>query len=480
MKGIIAVGKVVGGLALVVIVLFAISKLIPQPEQTLRPAAQDIIYPPPETTPSARTSTPVPYQPPIRPELTTATPTWDKTSRPRGWPTQLPWPLPSPSTPIPVPTQTPGIFPTPAFPTTPEGKRPDTLQELLYVYAADSNAHPILQTELIDSSAHRWGKGQLTINVELKQGYPGHALNSLSRSPDGKWMIASTAYGVSLQAYLVNLADRSVKQILPGGNVQLLSWTPDSQKVIALKDANNRWDIGEVDLASGKYTPLEFAKNRGDLPVVEAIAFSPDGKYMADALIYPPNAQEGKDYLLNIGIENIKGQERKTVYEIHSPNEISVSTLVWSSDGQSLYWTSYQRILTDPAINQTYPFQSTLWISNRITGEAKPIVEYKGYALPLLSPNGKRTAVVIQDTTEAGNYTENIYLINPNGGTKTQVSHFQNLHLTHLKWSSDSQWIFCNASNALSGTIWAVNTDSGESFPVAGPVIKYSPFIILP
>ena len=481
MKMVTGLSKIIGGVAFFIFAVFvfiAIGKLLPQSTQVLSPANRPgDAYPPPATIEPTQTPTLENYPPPGKSELPTITPTWDKTSRPPGWPTQLPWPLPSPATPMPMPTKTPIIFPTPDFPAAPEGKRPNSLQQLWYVYADNSNSQPILQNEQIDDAAQRWGQGQFTLDIGLEQGYPGRSLTGLFPSPDGKWMVALAVYDVRSQAYLINLSDGKTERFLSNtGDVRVLGWKPDSQSVIVMKEASMPWEVGEVNIVSGEYVPIEFPKNNGALPVVDAIAFSPDGKFMADAVEY----HRGKDYLLSIGIWDTGRQERKTIQEITPGNEVSARKLTWSTDGQFLLWTSYSRVTNDDP--SSYLFQSEMWSSNMTTEKSKSKLTYEGDSLPLWSPDGKQIAVVIANTEDKSNSTDNIYLINPDDGTKTQISHFKNMRLNNLQWSLDGRMIFCNANSAagaVSGVIWAVNVDNGDMFPVAGPVIGGSPYLIL-
>jgi hypothetical protein len=313
MKTLLAFGKAIGEMVIVVISLIVIIQFIPKSTQGLSPGSPNDAYPPPATVTvtSTRTSTPVPYPPPG-----TAIPTRvislipEGTSpHPNGYPTDMPWPLPTPSnaTKIPMPTPIPTIYPTPAFPAAPKGTIPSSLRKLWYVYAPDSNSRPIFQTEQIDDAVQRRGKGQVTIDIGLEQGNPGVILNDLFPSPDGKWMIAMIARDVSSQPFLINMDNGKVERILSkNSNVQFLGWKPDSQKVIVLKEAFDPGNAGEVDLGTGEYLSIEFPKSRGDLPVINAIAYSSDGNFMADALVYLPNHQEGKDYLVSIGIRDTK------------------------------------------------------------------------------------------------------------------------------------------------------------------------------
>jgi Tol biopolymer transport system component len=295
-------------------------------------------------------------------------------------------------------------------------------------------------------------------------------------------MIAMIARDVSSQPFLINMDNGKVERILPESSfVQFLGWKPDSQKVMVFKYFTDPYNAGEVDLKTSEYHAIEFPRYRGDLPVVDALAFSPDGKWMADALVYPRNPQEGKDYLLSIGIRDTQTQERKTIQETPFLKGIWADSLVWSADGQFLSWMTYKDLKTGWLPTN---IQSELWINDRSAGKSKSIAVFEGNIgnarLSVWSPDSNKIAVVLVDDKDSSYLAGNIFLIDPLSGTRTQVSHFNQLRVSKLLWSGDSQWIFCNVSDEVSGAIWAVNVKSGNSFPVAGPVIKNSPFTILP
>jgi len=373
-----------------------------------------------------------------------------------------------------MPTKLPVIFPTPAFREAPSGNPPSSFQKLWYLYASDSNSRPVLQMEKIDNSMQRWGKGLVSVNFDLDQNGPGGAsLVDLFPSPDGKKVIALINFDVNTTPYLIEADNGKVSQVLPPYMTgQFFAWKPDNQNV-AIKGITDPWQSAVVNLTSGEYQLLEFPQYRGAKPTVYALAYSPDGISLADALVY--YSLEEKEYLLSIGIWDTKSQQRKTIQEIPSSNSIALNSLSWSADGHLLSWIANKK---------TNINQSELWISDRTTGETKSIAVFQGNignrGRPTWSPDGKKMAVVKYDEKNSSSRTGNIFLIDPMSGAETQVSHFTQRQVLDLHWSLDAQWIFCNVSEKVSGAIWAVNIENGESFPIAGPVIANSPFMILP
>ena len=402
---------------------------------------------------------------------------------PLGYPTGRPWPPPT-QTPFSIPHEspTPVIFPTPAFPATPTGKPPSGLQALWYVYAAGQEVDPVLQMELLDASAQRWGKGPAVSDLKLEQKfYFSPTLGGLYPSPDGRWMAAIIAQEVSTQLFIIDPVSGKSTRILPDNAfVQFLGWKPDSQRIMVVKDDLTPWFAGEVDLVTGRYQPFEFPPMDGNHYSIEAIEYSPDGRWMADAIVYHPSVWDRK-YVLSIGLWDTQTQARETLQEIPLAQGIVANSLVWSPDGNILFWISRTKTGNDWSDRDV---QTELWVSDRISGETKSIGRFEGVGVKRgwveWSPDRKKLAVVKNEEQEDGFFTGNIFLLDPFSGAETQVSKFNQIGVTHLQWSRDGRWIFCNVFDRLSGAIWAVNAASGQAFPVAGPVIPHSPFALIP
>jgi len=485
-----SIGIIIGRAAIIIVALlfvFIMTQSHPEQKQPQSLPSSTHAYPPPSES-QILTTTSVPYPPPnptaglptktVRPTIAH---TPGSIPPPTGWPTNLPWP-PTPQATVPMPTRVPTLYPTPIFPATPQGKPPAGLSQLWYVFAPDSKSRPILQSELIDSSsAQRWGKGQTVADIKLEQADPGPSIIGLYPSPDRKKLIASVNFDVHATLFLVTLEDGKARPLLPTGNSsQFLGWTYDSQKVI-VKGMAPAWQAAEVDITSGKLTVLEFTKLRGDSLTVYALAYSPDGKYLADALVYPPSPKEGKESLLNIGLWDTRTWERKTIQDIPFGSSVSDNSLAWFGDGQWLTWMAIKRANANPFTNK---IQSELWVYDLSTGVAKVVRLYEGSigngAVAVWSLDGKKLAVVLWDENNGNNLSGNIYLIDLASGADIKVSHFKQRNVNYLQFSPDGQWIYCHVADKISGAIYAVNVSQGDAIPVAGPVPAYSPFLLVP
>lgn len=479
--------KIIGILALVAIILVAILKLLPA-SQIPQPGKSNNAYPPPANTPT-RTFTPRPYPPPGKNGLETASPTLTPypipsiPPPPEGLPTDQSWPPSRESTRQLDPTRTPVFYPTPAFRSSPVGKAASNLQALWYPYYPDSISLPRLQTEQIDALAQRWGKGPTTIDVQLGPGFRGSTLAGLFPSPDGKWMAAITNSGEASQSYLIDLSTGKADLLIPNiPNVKFLGWEPDSLKVIAQLEPMEPASVSEVDILSGDHHKLEFPKANGVVPYsVKAIAFSPDGSSMADALVYQPWAGYSENCIISIGIRDVKTQARKIIKDISSGCTLSPFSLKWSDDGQYLSWVAMETLKGEPPFGRD---QAELWVRNNSSGEAKPLTvlaeNVEGVSAAEWSPDSKNLAFIKYDKSDVKNSIGNIVMIDPNSGAQTQISHFSNRFVSNLVWSPNGQWIFCSVYDDSSGAIWAVSIDGSASFPVAGPILAKSAFALLP
>jgi WD40 repeat protein len=261
---------------------------------------------------------------------------------------------------------------------------------------------------------------------------------------------------------------------------QFLGWKFDSQKVL-VKGITPSWQAAEVDITSGAFTVLEFPKLRGNSLTISALAYSPDGKYLADALAFPPIPKEGKEALLNIGLWDTATWERKTIQEIPFGESVAENSLVWSGDGKFLAWMATQRASASSPSNDR---RSDLWVYNLSTGVGRAIRSAAGHFgnrnIAAWSPDGKKLALVLFDTNVPNDLSGNINLIDWVSGADTQVSRFKQRMVNFLQWSSDGRWIYCNVADKISGAIVAVRVSDAVAIPVAGPVPSISPFWLAP
>ncbi len=488
---IVSVFKITGLLFLLVFAFWVFLRLLPFPTKSPQ-TNLNAVYPPPDNTPT-QTSTPVPYPPPGKLADKTATPPIilvpsqvAPPKPPEGWPTGQPWPLSREVTRIIYPSRTPFLYPTPVFPPSPSGKAPANLQALWYPLYFNSLNSPRIEMELIDDVGQRWGKGPMTIELPMGPGFGGSTLFGLFPSPDGNWMIGMISSGEGIASYLINLSTGKANLLIPNdpnfAAASFLTWEPDSLKVIAQLIPMEPNSVAEVDILSGKYQTLEFPKEKGAvLPIVSGLAYSPDGNSIAEVLIYPPTENYNTECLLNIGIRDIKTQERKIVKEITSACGLAMFSLQWSADGQYLSWIALETLKGEPVLGRN---QAELWVMNNSNGEAKPLIilakNVEALSSSVWSPDSKKIAYLKYNESDVKFARGNIVLIDPNSGVQTQISHFSNLFISNLVWSKNSQRIFCSVYDELSGAVWAVSLDGSTSLPVAGPILARSAFSLMP
>jgi hypothetical protein len=79
-----------------------------------------------------------------------------------------------------------------------------------------------------------------------------------------------------------------------------LAWHPDGQRVLVSSDKGSLL----VDLVSLKYQIVNFPKSDSGSSLVRAVAYSPDGKQLADAVVYPAVYSVRDIEMTEIGVRN--------------------------------------------------------------------------------------------------------------------------------------------------------------------------------
>ena len=420
------------------------------------------------------------------PETLRATPVPIVTVRPTvppppGWPTEVPWPLtPEP----PIPTATPRPFPTPAFPPL-RGKRPATLQTIWFPYYPAPGIAPQMRAVLVDQQGQRWVESDRVFDLDLPAPNlhsvdPGPILTDLHLSPDNQWLVADFAYTGSR---LVDLSSGEVVQLpamdSPTDKWHFLAWHPDGQHILALA----REGILLNNLVSHRYETLDYySQPEFEYAQVCALAYSPRDTRLADGIVYPAVYEVRDVEIAEVGLIS-PGDEREPIVRIPGGTYVLDHSLKWSPDGQRLIWIV--NVVPDGAGPvRLENMQTQLWLADLSEGDVKMLtilgeaVEYKYPAV--WSPDGHNIAALIveevQDDEIVGN---NIFLLDPQTGTKQQVTHFVNWQLSHLTWSPDGQWIAFTVSKGEYGEIWVTNLDGTWQYPVAGPTLPNAPFVWL-
>ena len=439
---------------------FSLSPLAPPPPPTALRGLQSS----PLGTPVSRpqwTATPTP--------VATTTPTIPP---PPGYPTGEPWPPQiTPVTPPPIPTPLP--FPTPAFPPAPLGQRPTQLQRVWFPYFPDPASSPQLRAVLVDRQGQRWAQSEQSIDLGLRPGFPGPTLFGLHPSPDWRLLVADVAFGESVRSLIVDPSEGTVRQIYDEATY-FYAWHPDSRRVLV--SAAEGWLL--IDIVSQTYEVVDFRTNRGDQLPVRALAYSPDGKQVAYALIYAPT-ESNPSGEIEVGVQpagNGKGV-RTSLLRLTGGSMVAEHSLQWSPNGRTLILVA--------GVQGGEIGCTQLWTIDVVNGTSRLLTTLaKGiqYNLPAVwSPDGHYIAAVrVEGVPGDGTPIGNVYLIDPVSGVERRVTRFSGRRISHLAWSPDGQRLAFTITMGDYGEIWVTDLTGEHQYPIAGPTTPDAPFAWLP
>lgn len=463
----ITVLAVSGGALTSLAKLFSTSPLAPPPSPTplrgLQSSPLGTPVPLPETLPSVPVATVAPTIPP-----------------PPGYPTDQPWPpqvTPAP----PQPTIPPRLFPTPAFRPTLAGQRPAQLQRLWFPYFPDPASPPQLRAVLVDQQGQRWAQEARSIDLRVDPYPPGSVLLNLHPSPNHQQVIADLAFSGS---YLIDLdsgASRPVIIDVHTGPGRFLAWSPDSQQVVILPETFPQ-EAWIMDISSQKHTILDLPRSDFGDSLVRAVAYSPDGRQLADAVVYPAVYAVRDIEMTEIGVRDGESGERRTIAQIPGGTYVVDHSLRWSPDGRKLIWIVNVVTDTTPSPTNFANTQIQLWVADLTSGSVNMLsvlgqaVEYRHPAV--WSPDGHYIAVVkVEDVRDGKEVANNVYLFDPVSRAKQQITQFSGRRLSHLAWLPDSQWLALTVTMGDYGEVWTTDLAGTQQYPVAGPAIPDAPFV---
>jgi hypothetical protein len=399
---------------------------------------------------------------------------------PDGWPTDVPWP-PPPQTP--QPTSTPCPFPTPVLPSL-TGKRPSALQTVWFPYYPAPGSEPQMRAVSVDQQGQQWAQldSRLDLALPAPNVYgpdPGPVLLDLHLSPNGRWLVADFAYTGSR---LVDLSSAREVPLLPSGSVldqwYFCAWHPDGQHALI----STREGLLLSDLASQEYEVLDYySYPEFEHAQVSEIAYSPDGHWLADAVVYSPVYGDRENWMVEIGLREGEGRERKPILQMPAlAVNVTSGSLRWSPREHKFIWIMY--IVPEDSSSEA---QVQLWVADATRGKAEMLAtlgEVVEYVHPAVwSPDGRYIAALkIEGVQDGKDSASNIYVLDPESGAERQITHFVDWRLSHLTWSPDGQWLAFTVSRGEYGEIWVTNLDGTQQYPVAGPTLPDAPFVWLP
>lgn len=308
---------------------------------------------------------------------------------------------------------------------------------------------------------------------------PGPILLDLRSSLNGRWLVADFAYTSSR---LVDLSSTE-KIRLPAPDTasdqwHFYAWHPDGQHILVSAEGG----LLLSDLISEKYEELNYYLSpEFEHAQVHEIAYSPDGRWLADVVVYSPVYEVRANWMVEIGLREDEGQERKPILQMPAlAVNVTNASLRWSPREHKFIWIMY--IAPE---NSSSGAQVQLWAADATRGESETLATLGGvveYGHPAVwSPDGRYIAALkIEGVQDGKDSASNIYVFDPESGTERQVTHFVDWRLSHLTWSPDGQWLAFTVSRGEYGEIWVTSLDGTQQYPIAGPTLPDAPFVWLP
>lgn len=388
---------------------------------------------------------------------------------PPNWPTDEPWP-PLPTTPNIPSSKTPAPFATPSFAPQPQGTPPNQLQLVWYLQAPNSASSPQLQAVTVDRDGQRWGESAAPINLSLRPEFPGPSLIEIIPAPDHSQLVGQVAYGESVRSVVIDPGTGATRSIAPEDNsITFLAWKTNGQRMLV--SSHDRVKL--LDLASTVSTTVDFPREQYG-PYLNAAAYSLDGAYLADAVVYPATLGVRDREIAEIGLREGERGERASLIQIPGGVLVGPNTLMWSPLGNKLSWVV--NIVPSGTLNIAN-MQTQLWVFDVPTKQARVIAtlaqgtEYKH--VPAWSPDGRYIAYI----KEGASNQNDAYLFEIESGSERRITGFGEQRVSHLVWSPSAQLLAFNLSTGDHGEIWITDLQGTNRRAIAGPTLNGAPFV---
>lgn len=387
--------------------------------------------------------------------------------------------------PTPGPTFTPKAFPTVVVTPPPVDKpQPADLATLWYASYPASGSELTLHGVHVDAEGQQWGEKAIEKNIDLDVsprppgligGFP--RLDDFSPSPDGVWVLQAIDFRSPL---LINLATGDVQEVESyqhGGGAGAFTWLPDGKHFVALPlDVPGNITASSVDGTSEVVIPFPGEKTFTNTGELVALAYSPDGKQLLDAVNIQPVYQVREYPLAQISIRNGEQGERKVAFELKQANLI-LGSLRWLTSNRVIFIANVYS--TDKPPFWTENQETQLWQLDLSSGQAKPMVvlgqkvEYGHQPTPI-GPD--EVLIVTVDAVQDGKETAtSLHLINLDTGEQKTIVQLQGKRISRPQLSPDGKWIAYVVNTDEYAEVWLASLDGQNQHAIAGPTSLNAP-----
>ena len=323
-----------------------------------------------------------------------------------------------------------------------------------------------------------------------------------SVSPDGKSIAVDASWGGPRRIWIVNAVGGNAQQVTadPSDEVVHLAprWSPDGKRIVFQKSQRTKFDVGVVDVATRRITPLTddlhidanpvwsssgrfvfFSSNRGGGMNVWRMAMKSDGtpagapeQLTTGAGQDVQLASSPKGNLLAVSILRQNADLWTLPLDAHglpqSPKRIVATTREdsrgsWSPDGKSI------------AFNSDRDGDMNIWISAADGSGARPLTRGAGGDFqPNWSPDGSH---IVFFSSRGGN--SNIWEADVASGTLRQLTHSPALQINPFYSRRGDQIAFVSDQSGRL-EVWVMKSDGTAARPltsvgVSGHFIRWTP-----
>lgn len=333
------------------------------------------------------------------------------------------------------------------------------------------------------------------IPVNLEADFPlefstmatGAHLVALLPSPDGQLLIAETLAHVASDFTIIDTNTRFSRPLkVPTDTspapTRFLAWSTDSQRAIIQTNNENLIDsVVVINLSDASESPFKYPLAANDSTRLAAVAYSPDGKQLADVILQP-SSFTFELALRPAASNNLTG--RTVVKQITNVVDVVERSLQWSPDGKKLAWIMNVQTGTNYKISTQ---QTELWVSDFLTGETKRLaILGKSVAynhVPVWTPNSKEVIAIVVDTiTDQRDSANNIKRFNVSTAAVKNLTDFKSTRISNLSWSRDSLNLTFSVlkDGGLSGEIWFTDIQGVNKQLLVSSTPPNAPFAWLP
>jgi WD40 repeat protein len=333
---------------------------------------------------------------------------------------------------------------------------------LWFPHWPSSTAAPVLRSITLgaqgETQQHSWPE----IALGLQPSFPGPSLYRLHPSPNRRLWVAEIAYGEQVYPVVLDLRQGKV-YTPPGEQAYFYAWHPDGRRV--LLSAVEGWLL--ADAISRRYELFTLFDAAGVPLPVRAVAYSPDGRSLAEASLYPPTVAE-PTAAIEVGLW--RDGQRASLLRLVGGSMVAEHSLRWSPDGDTL------ALIADVHGEGRQTQLWTIDTRSRIPTLRGVLAREEQYNHPpAWSPDGRSIAALARSGADEAFIT----IFDVNDGGQREIRPRTGGSPSHLFWSKDGRWLLFSLERGGYSEVWITSPDGVRQQALAGPLPAGAPFALI-